>query len=362
MPTLAGSSATAHEPRTADAGAVSRLRAAGAIIIGKTTTHEFASGQGDPGTRNPRHPGHHPGGSSVGSAVAVAVGSVGATLGTDTTGSIRNPAAVNGVVGFKPRNDAVPATGILHFSRTLDTIGPIGTSVSDCLVMFEALTGCVARRWPTRPPVLVVAPVPEGATAAFRAVFAEALATLADAGATLVPHAPLAYDSASAAALVISLVEVVQEHRELLRTRGERLGAGTRQLLASGSLLGPDDEALARRTQARLRTTLTDLRATTGADAVIGLTLPHPPPLRNDADTMLTASAGQGSLSAGIQQLAIANVTGAPAITLPADLADGHPVGIHLLGLSSDLGLLRAAEFVEQALRDGDEHPGRWRG
>lgn len=350
MPMRAGSRALAGVPDAEDAAAVARLRAAGAIVVGKTTTHELASGQGDPGTRSPRHPDRHPGGSSVGSAVAVAAGTVGATLGTDTTGSIRNPSAAQGVVGFKPSNGTVPTQGLVHYSHSLDVIGPIGTTVADCRVVFEVLTGTTAGGRPHRRPVLVVpSPVPS-ATPAFRAALDRALGRLDDAGAVLVEHAGPSYAMGMTAALVLSLAEGVAHHRERLLARGADYLAETRRQVAAGSLVDPADEEAARRAAVRIRQELEALRADTGADAVLGLTLPGPQPLLVAAETSLTAPAQQGAMSAGIQHLSTANLTGAPAITLPIGPADGHPVGLHLLGLGTDLELLGAAEAVERVL------------
>ena len=92
------------------------------------------------------------------------------------------------------------------------------------------------------------------------------------------------------------------------------------------------------------------VRAATGADAIVGLALPGPQPLLVEAETSLTAPADQGAMSAGIAHLSTANLTGAPAVTVPIGLAEGHPVGLHLLGLGTDLELLDAAAAVERVL------------
>lgn len=352
MPMLAGSRALSGVPDTEDAAAVARLRAAGAIVVGKTTTHELASGQGDPGTRGPRHPDRHPGGSSVGSAVAVAAGTVGATLGTDTTGSIRNPSAAQGVVGFKPSNGAVATPGLLHFSPTLDVIGPIGSTVADCRLLFEVLAGTAGAPTarPVRRPVLAVPiPAPSG-TPSFRAALDRALGQLDDTGVVLVEHPAPSYATGMTAALVLSLVEGVEQHAGRLRERGGDYLPQTRRLIAAGCLLDRADAEAARWAAARIREELAALRAATGADAIVGLTLPGPQPLLAEAETSLTAPADQGAMSAGIAHLSTANLTGAPAITLPIGLADGHPVGLHLLGLGADLELLDAAAAVERVL------------
>ncbi|MBU2696961.1 hypothetical protein CCO04_17865 [Pimelobacter sp. 30-1] len=357
MPLRAGSRATSEVPDATDAACVARLRAAGAVVVGKTTTHEFASGQGDPGTRSPHLPEHHPGGSSVGSAVAVAAGTVGAALATDTTGSIRTPAAAQGVVGFKPARGAVPTAGLLAFSPTLDVIGPIGRTVADCRVVHEALAGVPTGTGTGRPPrsrrpVLAV-PDPDPARSAdpdFRVALAHALADLAAAGVELVPCRAPSYAHGLTAALVLSLVEALPLHAARLAARGADYLPATRRLIAGGALLDADDLAAAHRAADRIRRELADLRASTGADAVVGLTLPGPQPLLAEAVTALTAPPEQGSLAAGIHHLSAANLTGAPAISLPIGTACGHPVGLHLLGLDDDRALLDLAATVERSL------------
>src|SRR5215468_5875756 len=138
-PTRAGSKVLAEEgaPAAVDAPVVARLRQAGAIIIAKTNMTEFAfSGIGanphfgTPG--NPRDRRRVPGGSSAGAPVAVADGMCEISIGTDTGGSVRIPAALCGLVGFKPSRQRVPTDGAFPLSKTLDSIGPIARSVADC--------------------------------------------------------------------------------------------------------------------------------------------------------------------------------------------------------------------------------------
>ena len=138
-PTRAGSKILAEEaaPATTDATIVQRLRQGGAVIVAKTNMTEFAfSGIGaNPhfGTpANPRDRRRVPGGSSAGAPIAVADGMCEIAIGTDTGGSVRIPAALCGLVGFKPSRQRVPTDGAFPLSRTLDSIGPIACSVADC--------------------------------------------------------------------------------------------------------------------------------------------------------------------------------------------------------------------------------------
>src|SRR6187402_481877 len=137
--TLSGSTVLADAPcASADAAVVARLRAAGAVLIGRTNMTEFAySGLGlNPHYGTPRNAFERPaaripGGSSSGAAVSVADGMAAAAIGTDTGGSVRIPAALNGLVGFKPTARRIPRDGVLPLSPSLDSVGPIGKSVAD---------------------------------------------------------------------------------------------------------------------------------------------------------------------------------------------------------------------------------------
>ena len=140
MPTENGTAL--HEGRTPrdDAAVVRMLRAAGAVILGKTVTTECA--YFNPGkTRNPHNPEHTPGGSSSGSAAAVGAGMVPLALGSQTAGSVIRPAAFCGAYGFKPTHGLIPRTGVLMLSRTLDHVGLFARSIDDLALMLEQLQG-----------------------------------------------------------------------------------------------------------------------------------------------------------------------------------------------------------------------------
>ena len=150
MPTENGT--VLHKGRTPrdDAGVVTQLRAAGAIILGKTVTTECA--YFNPGkTRNPHNPEHTPGGSSSGSAAAVAASMVPLALGSQTAGSVIRPAAFCGVYGFKPTHGLIPRHGILQLSRTLDHVGMFARSIDDVALLLEQLQGYDERDPDTRP-------------------------------------------------------------------------------------------------------------------------------------------------------------------------------------------------------------------
>ena len=156
VPTTAASRVRAGRAAHTDAPVIARLREAGAILIGKCNLHEFAFGTtGEDSafgpTRNPHDPGRSPGGSSSGSAAAVAAGFSCASVGTDTGGSIRIPAAACGLVGLKPAFGDLPCDGVVPLSWSLDHVGPIAHSVSDAWVLYRVMAGEVrpARLAPT---------------------------------------------------------------------------------------------------------------------------------------------------------------------------------------------------------------------
>ena len=144
MPTRAGSSATGDEAAAADAPIVARLRAAGAVVMGKTATHEFAYGVTTRATRNPWSDERLAGGSSGGSAVAVAVGACPVALGSDTAGSCRIPAALCGVAGMMARPGTLDMAGVVALAPGLDALGLLARGAEDLALAWSALTGTPA--------------------------------------------------------------------------------------------------------------------------------------------------------------------------------------------------------------------------
>jgi aspartyl-tRNA(Asn)/glutamyl-tRNA(Gln) amidotransferase subunit A len=129
-----------------DAAVIAKLRQAGAIILGKLSTHEFALGGPSfdlpfPPARNPWNPEHHPGGSSSGSGAGVCAGLFPLALGSDTGGSVRNPASACGIVGLKPTYGLVSRRGVFPLSFTLDHVGPLARTVADTALLLDSIAG-----------------------------------------------------------------------------------------------------------------------------------------------------------------------------------------------------------------------------
>jgi len=144
VPTTAGSRVAAATPASADAPVTARLRRAGAVLVGKCNLHEFAFGTTSEesafgAARNPADPTRSPGGSSGGSAIAVKTGMSLASIGTDTGGSIRIPAAACGIVGLKPGLGEISCDGVVPLSRTLDHVGPLAKTVADAAIVYGAV-------------------------------------------------------------------------------------------------------------------------------------------------------------------------------------------------------------------------------
>src|ERR1700712_3084756 len=146
LPTTGHSKILPDNIAKSDAAVVQKLRQAGAVIMGKLSTHEFAIGGPSfdlpfPPARNPWNPDHHPGGSSSGSGAGVAAGLFPLALGTDTGGSVRNPASACGIVGLKPTYGLVSRRGVFPLSFTLDHVGPLTRTVADNALLLDAIAG-----------------------------------------------------------------------------------------------------------------------------------------------------------------------------------------------------------------------------
>jgi aspartyl-tRNA(Asn)/glutamyl-tRNA(Gln) amidotransferase subunit A len=326
-PTRAGSVAY-HDVPTADAESVARLRAAGAVIFAKVTTHEFALGVTTPQSRNPHDPSRIPGGSSGGSAIAVSTGMGLGSLGTDTRASIRVPAALSGVVGLKPTYGTVPTRGVVPLSWTMDHVAPMAATVGDAALLLDAL----------RPAFDPVAPwagaavagrrvgVPgaalDGAEPGVLAAFGRALAALRQLGCVLGDLArPNAedLDVANAAGLVVSRCEAAAFHRGRGTTLSRCWDEVADQLDAAAEVSAVE-YLDAQRVRAQLAEDL--LAAFADHDVLVMPTVPIvAPPVEDFARHLLLLSRNAIPWS----------FTGFPALSVPCGWSQGLPVGLQVV-------------------------------
>lgn len=359
--TLAGSKVCVGETvAQQDAVAVSRLRGSGAAIMGKTNMTEFAfSGIGiNPHYGTPRNPADAsvariPGGSSSGAAVSVALGLAVAGLGSDTGGSIRIPAALCGVVGFKSTQSRVPLTGALELSRSLDTVCAMTRSVEDCLTVDAVLSGAPlpVRRRPLQgmrlalpQTVLLDALAPE-----VSAAFSRALSTLSAAGALIVdiPLAELAEIPRLNAPGGFSAVEAFAEHHERLARDSAAFDHRVRARIALGEKVTAQ-QYIAMQDNRRDWIARTSA-ALAGFDAVICPTVPIVAPA---IDALLASDdaffAANGLL---LRNTFAFNYLDGCAFSLPCHRAGDLPVGLMLASVAQDDARLAAVALaVEQAL------------
>lgn len=222
MPNTASSPVLDHHVSIADAGSVRLVKAAGALIMGKTHTHEFSLGVSTPQSRNPWNEQHDPGGSSGGSAIAVATGMSLGALATDTRASARVPAALCGVVGYKPTFGLAPGDGVIMLSWSLDHVGHMAATVEDAALLLDVLDPAPHVRYSqglykSVQGVRIGVPLAalEGAEAGVLAALRQAMAALRGAGAEVIEvETPSAadFELAVAAGLVVSRAEAAAYH------------------------------------------------------------------------------------------------------------------------------------------------------
>jgi aspartyl-tRNA(Asn)/glutamyl-tRNA(Gln) amidotransferase subunit A len=355
--TAAGSPKLEANRAERDAPVVERLRRAGAVIIGKTRTHEFAYGVLTPGTVNPWDATRIAGGSSGGSAAAVAAGLVSFAIGSDTAGSIRIPAACCGVVGFKPTYGAVPVAGVFPLSWSCDHVGPIAAGVAEAGLLFEAMSGVPAPA-PAPPAPLRVGRLVGEDLALVDPAVSEVLDRLCgrlEAIGARIDDVELPLAAARAAVATIVLPELAAAHAALLATTGEE-GYGRRVLAA----IRLGQSALATEYLAGLRyrgrfVALVE-EVLDEHDTLLLPTIPVVAPEHANRTVRL----GDGS-EMGVQVALTAlpgpfNCSGSPVVSLPVGLVDGLPVGASLVGrIGGDHELLRVAAVVEDAARFGGQ-------
>jgi Asp-tRNA(Asn)/Glu-tRNA(Gln) amidotransferase A subunit family amidase len=321
LPTTAGAAEWRREP-DADAPAVARLRAAGAVIVGKGNTNEFAYGidgrnpdWGD--ARNPIDPSRISGGSSSGPAVAVAAGMALLGLGTDTTGSLRVPASLCGLVGLRPTLGAVPTEGVVPLAWSYDVIGPLAKTVEDAAIAWGALAGEVPQGDARLPRVGVLDALLEGCAPAVADGVREVGVAL---DAELIELDWLRH--AEAIHTIVQMAEASAVHADWFAEQHARYSAPVRERLELGRTIAGVDYLRAQQARRMLVEEFERTMEDEGLAALLApTTLDVAPPLDDDA------AAQRRLLLSAVLPL---SQTGGPVISVPGGTHDGLPFGVQL--------------------------------
>jgi aspartyl-tRNA(Asn)/glutamyl-tRNA(Gln) amidotransferase subunit A len=349
-----------------DSPVVSRLKATGAVIVGKTTTHEYACGDPDPTkpfavARNPWDLERSPAGSSAGTGNGIAAGLFLAGLGTDTGGSIRSPASLNGITGLKPTFGLVPKSGCVPLGFSLDHVGPMARSARDCAGMLAVIAGydpsdeCSANvavddylggldasLTGVRIGVEPVRHFPDIADPALAGAFDQAIAVLEGLGATTVEVSLPYSHEMRAAALVSMLAEALAFHRRDLNARWQDYAATTQVNLACGALISSQDYVQAQRARRLAQRSLAALFET--VDLIVTPTWATAAPLISEVPFILTRLLTSSFTSYW-------NAVGYPALAVPMGFnAAALPLSLQIAGRPfEDALVLRAGDAFQSA-------------
>lgn len=348
MPTGYGSKVHAPHKADKDATLVARLRAAGAVIFGKTNLLEYAYGIAHPEvgqTNNPHDPTRTAGGSSGGSAAAVAAGIVPLAIGTDTGGSIRIPAAYCGIVGLKPTYGLVPLDGVFPLSWSLDHAGPLARSVEDAALALACLSAADMSLQPVNRALrvglirgqfsqtVIGLPVTQVVEACLQRLQTQGVKV------TEVECTDLV--RANATLMTILAPEASLIHADQVALNPSGYAPGTLAQIQGGFMVRATDYVAARRLQDVMRKRVEAL-----FDQVDVLLAPSVPFVAPHEDPVIVDDQDSELLSSGF-----ANVTGHPSLSLPCGLLDGLPVGLQLTGpLGQDRRLMSLARQINHWL------------
>jgi aspartyl-tRNA(Asn)/glutamyl-tRNA(Gln) amidotransferase subunit A len=338
MTTTCGAAPAFHTRPAEDAAAVARLRAAGAVVMGKVHTTEFAYFEPGP-TRNPWNPAHTPGGSSSGSAAAVAARMAPLALGTQTVGSVLRPAAYCGVVGFKGSHGLIPTDGVVPLAWSFDHVGVFARAVSDVVLAAGVLAArSLDAAAPTAPRLAVAPELLERATPEVATEVRATAARLARAGASVSEvRLPASFADLHAAGRTVLEVEAAAYHEELYRLHAAEYRSGTRELIAGGLTRPAVAYVHAQRARHAFREDVMPLLA--AHDALLSPTAPSPAP--------------EGLAATGDPWFCAPwSFAGVPALSLPVGLSPrGLPHAVQLVAAAGrDAALLAVAAWCERVI------------
>ncbi|MGF6961167.1 aspartyl-tRNA(Asn)/glutamyl-tRNA(Gln) amidotransferase subunit A [Paraburkholderia sp. JPY465] len=355
--TTAGSRVLSEHFPAEDSAVIRKLADAGAALVGKANMHEFAYGATGENhftgtTVNPWDRGRLAGGSSGGSAAAVAAGIVPFALGTDTGGSVRVPAALCGVAGFKPSFGFIDSSGVIPFCWTLDHVGVIATSADDVSIVCECLTGIDVFEEADSAASLRVGVLPGAALTleqSVRSGYEKTLAALRGLGATF--HEIELPDAAESrtVSLTIQLAEALAYHSPLIESSGEKYGADIRSGFVLGQQLSAESYVQCQRLLTAYRRSFSRLFDI--VDVIVTPTCPIVAPEIGSTRVPI----GESLYPVGnalTLYTSFFNVVGAPAIALPAGRDDrGLPVSVQIVGAAGeDKWILQLAQRLEKDL------------
>jgi aspartyl-tRNA(Asn)/glutamyl-tRNA(Gln) amidotransferase subunit A len=348
-------------PAAADAAAVARLRAAGAVIVGTTNMTEFAFGSlginphyGTPPNPFDRAARRIPGGSSSGAAIAICEGMARIAIGSDTAGSIRAPAAYCGIVGFKPTAARVPLAGAIPLASSLDSVGPLARTVAGCALADAVLAGEDPSPLEPTPLAGLRLAIPrtvvlDDLEAAVAQAFERAVSALSSAGARIVEIDIPEFAEVRDRNLThgFTVAEGYAWHRELLESKRDRYDPIVAARLLDGAKVSAADYIALREARARL---IHSSRRVTGAhDALLMPTLPIT--ARTIAELEADKARYLATAMATIRNPNIANALDRCALTIPAHPPGTAPVGLTLMGETlADRRILAIGLSVEKAL------------
>jgi aspartyl-tRNA(Asn)/glutamyl-tRNA(Gln) amidotransferase subunit A len=363
LPTTAGSAVRRDHIATEDAVVTGRLRDAGSVFVGKTNLHEFAFGTTSEESaygpvRNPHDPSRSPGGSSGGSAVAVATGMCLGTVGTDTGGSIRIPAAACGIVGLKPEWGHISASGVVPLSRQFDHVGPLAASVADAWLLYNALQPDSEQIHDA----LEAAPLRGLRIGKLGGYFVDkldedvdsrvldAITRLQQKGAVVSPASIAHADDIVAVYSHLSFGDAAAYHARTIESRPQDYTKPVRLRIELSRYVLAEDYVRAMRGKAVITSEVDRALDNVDVLALPALAIPAPPigattvPIKGGTDL------GRPLMLRCTQAF---NVSGHPAISIPCGKSrDGMPIGLQLVGHKGRTpALVQAALAIEAALQ-----------